>query len=166
MAGAASRWARRTGQAVLARHTLAGNLGWMLVAIAVPTLLQLVLDAERYGTPFVMYYPAVVLTALFLGWRYSLLTTVLSVAVARLLFMHSFAPLGGTVEGLSIFGLFLLSCAFLVLIGEWLRRVLAELALASAREALLNQELRHRLKNLLAVVNSLSTLSLRHSDPE
>jgi two-component sensor histidine kinase len=166
MAGAASLWARRTGQAVLARHSLAGSLGWTLVAVAVPTLLRLVLDAGHYGTPFVSYYPVVVLSALFLGWRYSLLTTVLCAATARLLFMQDFTPLASTVEGLSIFGLFVLSCMFLIAIGEWLRRVLMELESASSRESLLNQELRHRLKNLLAVVNSLSALSHRHSDPE
>jgi two-component sensor histidine kinase len=49
---------------------------------------------------------------------------------------------------------------------EWLRRVLAEVHIAAAREALLNDELRHRMRNLLAVVNSLSSLSHRHADPE
>ena len=166
MAGAASRWARRTGQAVLARHSLAANLGWTILAVLVPTLLRLALDAGRYGTPFVTYYPAVVLTALFLGWRFSLLATVLCAGVTRLLFMQDLPPLGGTVQGLSIFALFVISCASLIAIGEGLRRVLAELEAASSREALLNQELRHRLKNLLAVVNSLSALSHRHSDPE
>ena len=166
MTGTASWWARRTGQAVLARRSLAGNLGWTLLAVAVPTLLRLVLDAGHYGAPFVTYYPAVVLTALFLGWRFSLLTTLLCVAMTRLLFMQDLPPLAGTVQGLTIFGLFVLSCASLIAIGEWLRRVLAELDAASSREALLNQELRHRMKNLLAVVSSLSALSHRHSDPE
>jgi two-component sensor histidine kinase len=166
VAGTASRWARRTGQAVLARHSLAGSLGWTVLAVAAPTLLRFVLDAGRHGTPFVTYYPAVVLSALFLGWRFALLTTILCAAMARLLFMQGVAPLGSTVEGVSIFGLFVLSCTVLISIGEWLRRVLTELDAASAREALLNQELRHRLKNLLAVVNSLSALSHRHSDPE
>ena len=69
MAGTASRWARRTGQAVLARHTVVGGLGWSLVAVVVPAMLRFVLDAGRFGTPFVTFYPAVVLSALFLGWR-------------------------------------------------------------------------------------------------
>ena len=166
MAGTASRWARRTGQAVLARHSFAASLGWTLVAVVVPAALRLVLDAGRYGTPFVTFYPAVVLSALFLGWRYSVLTTILCAAVARLLFMQDLRPLGSTPEGLAIFALFVFSCGSLIAIGEWLRRILAELDAASAREALLNQELRHRLKNLLAVVNSISALSHRHSDPE
>nr|WP_166181151.1 HWE histidine kinase domain-containing protein [Altererythrobacter segetis] len=151
---------------MLARHTFVGSLGWSLIAVVIPAVLRLVLDAGRYGTPFVTFYPAVVLSALFLGWRYSVLTTILCAAAARLLFMQDLQPLGSTPEGLAIFVLFVFSCGSLIAIGEWLRRVLVELDAASAREALLNQELRHRLKNLLAVVNSLSALSHRHSDPE
>ena len=166
MAGAASRWARRTGQAVLAPRGIAVSLGWTLAAVVIPAVLRLVLDAGRYGTPFVTFYPAVVLSALFLGWRYSVLATILCALVARILFMQDLQPLASTPEGVAIFGLFVFSCGCLIAIGEWLRRVLAELEAASAREALLNQELRHRLKNLLAVVNSLSALSHRHSDPE
>jgi two-component sensor histidine kinase len=143
-----------------------GSLGWSLVAVVVPAVLRLVLDAGRYGTPFVTFYPAVVLSALFLGWRYSVLTTILCAAVAQLLFRQGLQPLGSTLEGVAIFALFVFSCGSLIAIGEWLRRVLGELEAASAREALLNQELRHRLKNLLAVVNSLSALSHRHSTPE
>jgi two-component sensor histidine kinase len=151
---------------VLARHGFAVSIGWSLVAVIVPTALRLALDAGRHGTPFVTYYPAVVLSALFLGWRYSVLATILCVAAARLLFMRGVEPLGATAEGAVIFALFVFSCGSLIAIGEWLRRVLVELDAASGREALLNQELRHRLKNLLAVVNSLSALSYRHSDPE
>jgi two-component sensor histidine kinase len=151
---------------VLAPHGLAGGLGWSLIAVVLPTILRLVLDAGRYGTPFVTFYPAVVLSALFLGWRYSLLTTILCAAVARILFMQDLQPLASTPAGLAIFSLFVFSCGSLIAIGEWLRRVLAELEAGSARETLLNQELRHRLKNLLAVVNSLAALSYRHTDPE
>jgi two-component sensor histidine kinase len=151
---------------VLAPHTFAGALGWTLVAVVVPTVLRLVLDAGRYGTPFVTFYPALVLSALFLGWRYSVLTLILCSAVARLLFMQDVRPLASSPEGLAIFGLFLFSCASLMAIGEAFRQMLAAAQAASARETLLNQELRHRLRNVLAVVNSLSTLSHRHSDPE
>jgi two-component sensor histidine kinase len=166
VAESASEWARRTGQAVLAPHSLPASLGWIVVATTVPTALRLLLDAGRYGGPFVTYYPAIVLTGLFLGWRYSVLTTILCALTARVLFMRGFAPLISGPGGVAIFGLFVLSCGFLVTIAEWLRRVLAEVSVAREREALLNEELRHRLKNLLAVVNSLSALSHRHSDPD
>jgi two-component sensor histidine kinase len=166
VAGTASQWARRTGQAVLAPHTLLGSLGWTLVAAVVPTALRFVLDAGRNGIPFVTFFPAIVLTGLFLGWRFGLLTMILCAAAARLLFMRDMPMLLASPQGLAILGMFVLTCAVLISIAEWLRRVLTEVNLASAREALLNAELRHRLKNVLAVVNSLSALSHRHSDPE
>lgn len=165
MTGTASRWARRTARAVLARHSLAGALAWVVLAVAVATLLRLAFDVAYYGTPFVTFYPAVVLSALFLGWRYSLLTTVLCAAVAPL-FMQDLPRLGSTAGGLALIGLFVFSCAVLIASGEWLRRVLAELDSVSQRETLLNEELRHRLKNVLAVTNSLAALSYRHSDPQ
>lgn len=166
MRSTAARWARRTGQAVLARHTLLGSLGWTVVAVLVPTALRLAVDAGHKGAPFVSYFPAVVLAGLFLGWRYAVLTAVLCAGVAWLLFLREMPPLEATPQGMAILGLFVLSCAFLVAIGEWLRTVLAELHVAAAREQLLNEELRHRLKNLLAVVGSLASLSFRHGDPE
>jgi two-component sensor histidine kinase len=165
VAGTASQWARRTGQAVLAPHTLIGSLGWTLVAVGLPTLLRLALDAGKNGVPFVTYFPAIVLATLFLGWRYGTLTTLLCAAAARLLFMRDMSALANTPQGIVILALFVLSCVFLISIAEWLRRVLAELSDASARELLLNDELRHRLKNLLAIVNSLSALSHRYTDP-
>jgi two-component sensor histidine kinase len=116
--------------------------------------------------PFVSYFPAVVLAALFLGWRYGVLVTFVSAAVARVLFIREGFYFAQSARGLVILVLFVLSCSMLIAIGEALRRVLAEVHAASTREALLNDELRHRLKNLLAVVSSLANLSFRHGDPE
>ena len=131
----------------------------------VPTLLRLALDAGRNGVPFVSYFPAIVLGALFLGWRYGMLVTFVSAVVARI-FVREGLYFVQSARGLIILVLFVLSCAMLIAIGEALRRVLREVQAASAREVLLNEELRHRLKNLLAVVNSLASLSFRHGNPE
>jgi two-component sensor histidine kinase len=154
------------GRAMLARRTFANSLGWIAVAVTAPTAGRYLLDAGDNGVPFVTYFPAIVLAGLFLGWRYGALTAVLSAIAARLAFMHDAPRLGESVEGLAILGMFALTCVLLLAIVEALRRVFAQLALASERETLLNQELRHRLKNILALVGSLSTLSARHSDPE
>lgn len=160
------RFSRRVGQAILAPHSLAARLGWTSALVVVPTLLRLALDAGRNGVPFVTYFPAIVLGALFLGWRYGVLVTLVSAAVARVLFVREDLYFVRTGRGLIVLVLFVCSCAMLIAIGEALRRVLREVQAASAREALLNEELRHRLKNLLAVVNSLASLSFRHGNPE
>jgi two-component sensor histidine kinase len=164
--GSTPRFSERVGQAILARHSLAGSLGWALVLVVVPTLLRLALDAGHNGVPFVTYFPAVVLAALFLGWRYGLLVTFVSATVARILFIREGLYFVDSARGLIILVLFVLSCGMLIAIGEALHRVTAMAHSVSTREVLLNQELRHRLKNLLAVVNSLASLSFRHGDPE
>jgi two-component sensor histidine kinase len=151
---------------MLARRSLISSLAWTAVAVAVPTLLRLAIDADRSGVPFVTYFPAIVLAAVFLGWRYGAIVALVSVAVARLLFMAGDAPLSDTPEGTGILGLFVLSCVLLIFIGETLRQTFAELQAVSSREELLNDELRHRMKNMLAVVGSLSSLTHRHADPE
>lgn len=160
------RHGQRVGHGILARRPVAANLGWTIVAVTVPTAVRFTIDGGANGVPFVTYFPAIVLAGLFLGWRYGALAAVLSAAVARLLFMEQAPRLGESAEGLIIVGIFALTCATLLAITEALRRVFAQLADASARETLLNQELRHRLKNLLALVGSLSSLSARHSDPK
>jgi two-component sensor histidine kinase len=158
--------AQRIGQAIIARRSLAASLGWALGLVVVPTLIRFAVDAGRNGVPFVSYFPAVVLAALFLGWRYGVLVTFVSAVVARILFIREGFYFVESARGLIILVLFVLSCGMLIAIGEALRRVLAEVHAASARETLLNEELRHRLKNLLAVVSSLANLSFRHGNPE
>jgi len=160
------RMGQEIGRAMLARHSFAGSLGWTGLAVAIPTILRWVLDRGDNGVPFVTYFPAIVLAGLFLGWRYGALTAILSAAAARFAFMHNAPRLGETPEGWAIVGMFAVTCAMLLAIVEALRRVFAQAAGASERETLLNQELRHRLKNLLALVGSLATLSARHSDPQ
>jgi two-component sensor histidine kinase len=151
---------------MLAPHSFAGSLGWTAIAVIVPALARLAIDGGRNGIPFITFFPAIVLVALFLGWRYGVLAAAVSAAAARLLFMRDEPPLLETPEGAAILGLFVLSCALLISIGETLRRTFTELQEVSSREELLNEELRHRMKNMLAVVGSLASLSHRHADPE
>lgn len=162
-------WQRVTrwlGPAMLVQHSLVASLGWTLAATIIPTALRLAIDQGSHGVPFATYYPAIVIAGLFLGWKFGALTAVLCAAAARLVFMQEAPRLGETTEGLIIVGFFALSCAMLLAIVEALRRLFAQSAGASEREALLNQELRHRLKNVLALVGSLATLTGRHSDPK
>lgn len=150
---------------MLASYSRPASFGWTVVIVAASTAFRFMLDQGANGVPFVTYYPAIVVAGLFLGWRWGLLAAILCAAAARLLFMQDQPPLGQSVGGLLIVGLFVLSCAALLAITEALRRTIAQLSAASARETLLNQELRHRLKNVLALTGSLASLSRRHSDP-
>jgi two-component sensor histidine kinase len=138
---------------------------WAAVAVAVPTLLRLSIDARVTGSGFITYYPAVALAALFLGWRWGTAVAVVSTAVANKLFgAQSFWDLLTGPNAL-LLALFALSCAVLIVTGEMCRRLLRQLEAAQAREELLNQELMHRVKNMLATVNAMAVLTSRHCEP-
>jgi two-component sensor histidine kinase len=133
--------------------------------VAVPTLLRWAIDSGSSASPFVTYYPAVSLAALFLGWRWGAVVAVVSTLVAdRMFSADPFWELLMGPHGVVV-GLFALSCSVLILTGEMVRRLVRELESTHAREELLNQELMHRVKNMLATVNAMALLTARHSKP-
>jgi two-component sensor histidine kinase len=140
------------------------SAGWAVLAVAVPTGLRWFIDQGAAGIPFVTYFPAVVLAALLLGWRWATVVAVASGALATRLFSEEPLLDISTLDAVLI-GLFALSCAALIWIGEMARRLVRQLEAAKAREELLNQELMHRVKNMLATVNAMAVLTARHSTP-
>ena len=153
-------------RAILAETRPLRALGWSALAVAVPTLLRATIDTGSTLSPFVTYYPAVALAALFLGWRWGVGVAVASTAVANRLFAPESLWDVLTGPNALILVLFALSCGVLVLTGEMARRLVRALQAAQEREALLNHELMHRVKNMLATVSALATLTARHSTPE
>lgn len=138
---------------------------WAVAAVAVPTGLRWAIDRGEAGIPFVTYFPAVVLASLFLGWRWGAAVALASGVLANRLFRPE--PLLATVDAADavLVALFFLSCAVLVWTAEMARRLVRELEDAKAREELLNQELMHRVKNMLATVNAMAVLTARHAEP-
>jgi two-component sensor histidine kinase len=139
---------------------------WSAAAVAVPTLLRLTVDHGAAGMPFVTYFPAVVLAALFLGWRWGAVVALVSGAVANQVFIAEPLRFYADLEQALLVVLFALSCAALVWTGEMVRRLVRELQAAREREALLNHELMHRVKNLLATVSAMAMLTARHTEPD
>ncbi len=151
---------------IMAERTIFQKLGWTLAAVAAATALRWIIDRGASGVPFVTYFPAVVLVALFVGWRWGCLTAVLAAIVGNRLFrpdlpITEFGPADYITAGL-----FALSCAILINMGHAVRRLLRQLDEARAREKLLNEELRHRGRNFLAVIHSIASLTYRSSPPE
>jgi two-component sensor histidine kinase len=154
---------RRAILANLAPHVA---LSWSALAVALPTALRWLIDKGEAGVPFVSYFPAVALAALFLGWRWATVVALASGAIANRLFTD--APLLFYASGrdATLVALFAASCAVLIWAGDSARRMVRALEAAKAREELLNAELLHRVKNLLATVNAMIVLTGRHSPPE
>jgi two-component sensor histidine kinase len=153
-------------RAFLARISPWAAGGWAVLAVAVPTAVRWAIDQGASGFPFLTYYPAVVLAALFLGWRWAAAVALVSAFLANRLFRSE--PLlfyEGPREAL-LAALFVLSCAALVWAGSTARRLVLELEAAKLREETLNRELLHRVKNMLATVNAMAVLTARHTPPE
>lgn len=101
---------------------------WVIVAVAVPTAIRESVEGIVSGCSLVPYVPAVILAAIFLGWRCAAVVALVSAIVADALFMgvgHSL------LEGpCDIFGtsLFLLSSAMIIGSVEAVRAELGKLS--------------------------------------
>jgi two-component sensor histidine kinase len=153
-------------RAILADRPPLLSLAWSALAVALPTVLRWAIDRGAAGIPFVSYFPAVTLVALFLGWRWAAAVALVSGVIANRVFRDT--PLLFYVSGrdAALVLMFVASCAALVWIGEVARRTVRALEAAKARETLLNAELLHRVKNLLATVNAMAVLTARHAAPD
>lgn len=139
---------------------------WTLGAVVIATLVRLAIDRGESGAPFVTYFPAVVLASLFVGWRAATVVAVLSAVVANRLFRPELPITAFEVADFIMAALFVLSCAILINAGHLVRRLLAAEHEARDREALLNGELKHRVRNMLTVIQSLAASTLKHSGPD
>lgn len=150
-------------RAILARPPNIGlNLLFILIAIAFPTLLRLGIEPIVHGLQYLTYFPAVMLVAVFMGWRSATLVAIGSGMAANTWFAAS-----GTAAWLdpqTYISLVLFGCAsaLMILLGQTLRRTVAELDATARRETFLASELGHRAKNHLALIEALAR-QCRHS---
>lgn len=152
-------------KAILRRRTPLISGAWAIVSVAAPTGLRWIIDRGEAGVPFVTYFPAVVLAALFLGGRWATVTAVFSAVIGNRVFRPNLPINQFDMADLIMTGLFALSCAILINMGVSIRRLLNEAQAGREREKFLNEELRHRVRNLLTVVQALAETSFRTSDP-
>ena len=129
--------------------------------VVTPTIIRESIDAAVSDTTFVAYYPFIVLSALLLSWRTAAAVTIASALVANFLFMEPRYILFATATD-TIGTFFFILCSLpIVALGHTLRRAVHELEAARTREAHLNRELQHRVKNTLAVVQGLAVQTFR-----
>jgi two-component sensor histidine kinase len=136
------------------------------LAVSVPTAVRWLIDRGESGVPFVSYFPVLVLAALFLGWRWAAAVALASGVIANRLFRDE--PLlfwAGTQDAVLV-GLFFLSCIVLIWAADFARRTVRALEEAKSREEVLNRELLHRVKNMMATVSAMAVLTARHSAAE
>lgn len=144
---------------ILAEPPLAYKAAGAAVTVAVPTGLRWILGAPLSFMPFATYFPAALLGALFLGWRWALAATVVSALMVDRLVLpqHLFAD--PTPLRFGIFAVFVGCCALLIVTGDGMRRMVREISEVSREREALGAELYHRMQNLLTVFEALVRFS-------
>lgn len=151
---------------ILARRGPGQKVGLTLAAILLPALLRWAIDRGHSGFPFATFYPFVVLSAVLLDWRFASIVAIGAGLFSAYVFPRLDFPGLPLANRALIGGVYLVASATLVAIGSVLRNALAELQTASDSQAIRAQELVHRFKNLVAVVNALALQTVRNSPPE
>ena len=132
------------------------------------------------GLPYIFYFPAIVIVGVLAGARWGIAALAASVLLAWYVFIapaFSFEIAASSdVIGLVVFSLSgSVVLVFPLLLRASLdqlqasetryRQLASKLALAQERQEILNAELRHRLKNLMAVMGGIANQSRRKDDP-
>jgi two-component sensor histidine kinase len=149
--------------------SLLASILWLLAAVALPTGARLLLDPWLQDkVVYALYYPASLLLALCLGPAWGAVCLLLSALAASYFFLTPrYDLLMGKPDEAAGLLVFLLAGGLIVATASGLRRAWQRLELAREREAAMNAELQHRVKNSLAVVQGLARQSLRNrADPE
>jgi two-component sensor histidine kinase len=153
----------RRGHAILAeRRTPPLGLFWAAIAVVVPAVVKLALDGWlRDVPPFLTYFPAITLAALFLGWRWGTACLIASALICDYLFMAPYRTWSLSTNGAVVLVLYLISGGVIVATAGVLRASMKRVQAASAREHELNFELKHRVNNNLAIVQAITKQGAR-----
>jgi two-component sensor histidine kinase len=143
------RWGLRPGSP----GAIAFALGCVMVALGVRLAFWL-FRPDLIG--FATYYPAVLLATLIGGWSAGIVAQIAGGIAAWLFFDPSFAPHTQAVsDQIADFALYGLSSGLIIWACEHYRRVIRRLDEEEHYRRLLVDELHHRLKNKLAVVQAM-----------
>jgi two-component sensor histidine kinase len=114
---------------------------------------------------FALYFPAILLAAVLQGWRVGFLVAVVSAVTSTYFLARSPMSMGLTGQGKLSAAEYWVSAALILALAALLRSALAQLGAAADRERALNQELRHRVNNSLALAQAFASQTMR-STPE
>jgi two-component sensor histidine kinase len=137
-----------------------------ILFVAGPTGLRLILDSVFVEQAcFALYFPAILLGALLLGWRVGVLVALLSAVAVDHLPVGRALTMGLANGGVLVAAEYWVSAALIIVTAELLRRTYVRLSAAVQTARALNLELRHRVNNSLAMALAFAAQTKR-SAPE
>lgn len=151
-------------KAVLAKLSLGQKIAASIAAVVAPTLLRMALGTTGQELPFVTFYPATLLTAVFVGWRWAALVTLVSAVVVNRVFLARQWFDDPTSSDIVVLAFFALSCALLIAVGDSLRRAIRELDALARKHEVLGREMHHRVQNVLSVMAAIVRMADKGGD--
>ncbi|NKJ43847.1 MULTISPECIES: sensor histidine kinase [unclassified Novosphingobium] len=131
----------------------------------VPALLRLVIDPDPGTMPFLVFWPTVLLSALLLEPWFAALAVIGSFALALMLFVRPLAQMAWTGQLLVSLVLALCCVVLAMTMAIVARTTVRELHSVTRQQDSFNRELRHRTRNLLAIIQALSARGPRAENP-
>lgn len=157
-AGAVKAWVKRE---IVRPRSTGSKLLWTGIGVATAVGVRWLIDRGHSGFPFVTFSPVILLCAIFLDWRYAVMSAVFSAGAV----LGLFRPPGSPEVGVLFVGLYALTIGMLVVAGEILRQMVRENEAHAARADAFNTELQHRTKNALQMMRALASRASRATDP-
>lgn len=152
-------------RAIRSRPTYAEKAVRTMLAVAIPTALRWALVGNAYGAPFVLYFPAILMVAVLIGWRSAAAAAVASAIVAVSMFWPAEFIAFGRPQVL-ILAMFALSAATMIAIGQLLRDAVLSIDAQARRNEDFNRELQHRTKNSIQMMRALASQAAKATDPK
>jgi two-component sensor histidine kinase len=132
--------------------------------VAVASLLRLLMDPYVAGVPFITYFPATVVVSVWGGSLAGISTLVAGGAIAAFFWLtpgYTFLVSGNSIGALVAF--FVLGSLMIFMV-HLLHLAVAALTVAERRADILAREMRHRVANVITLVQSISRLTARGTD--
>ncbi len=149
-------------RAILVRRPTLEKVAGTALALGTTVAIRWLLDPALMPTPFITYYPALLLLAVFYETRYAVFLMFSQLAFARLL--EFVPPQNGAWVVLALF--FLAGGTIMIAIGHFLRQTVHLLDERARQAEAFNVELQHRTKNSLQTMRSLAAGARRANDPD
>jgi two-component sensor histidine kinase len=150
-------------RAIVSKKSHARQILLVATGLILAAAIRWFTDRGANGVPFATFLPVIVLASIFLDWRYAVVIAILSLAIVRLLFGMALPALAWQTLGLLV--AYVLTSAFMILVGCVLRRTIQDLNRQAEQFRTFNAELQHRAKNALQVVRAMASRASKAPDP-
>lgn len=146
-------------------RSVSESFTWLGGLLIVPTAIRASVDTGALGLPFITYWPSLLICSLALEARYAVAFALVAAITAQRLFGGGAWFEAVTAARVVFFVLFALSGGLIIATGATLRGAMRAVSSINAQQEHYNRELRHRVRNMLTLIQALASRGPRAASP-